>query len=607
MELERYQIKFCSDQLLLQPDCPVHVKKLQCTRDNLTDSLILQIRYVNRSERTVVALVVNISLLDSCNNEVSAIHALPVPQLQAEPHTCFGDEKVVILPTECAHICVTVEQVQFSDGYLWRRKPASVPIPVSAPAKVCGKIQPSRHEGYWYCSCGLVNPDSAEFCGYCGKAVCAPLASVAAAVVPPAPPAHTPECYVFPSPPDDAPTYFSAFMAEPEHEAEDEFPVIDPPPTPAQSAHTPPHKKRHITVWVVVILLILGGIGAAGYFFGYPLYQYYQAGQLYNQGDYAQAAEIYQSLEDFDDAADLVTQCRFNMAYELLQSGDYDQAYQAAIALPEDARSHDLALTCLRKQFMAVQEADDYDLAGTYLVQANQILGKDEEQPAWIADAQPWMLYHEALAAYEDGDYTTAIELFGQCAYGDYSEKIDDCNYHLAQALWDAGALTAAAEKYEALGDYQNSRDLMYQVMQEYVLLHYNTTDTTTAGYLQKMVEDDVEGSQKMYDELYAWTVEFICNGATKPLESLDKLSIDYRVISGYPDDSTLTLKLEYTLPNGRTGSLIMAEYLSIGSHGTFLWSATGIADDTEGTLQLKVKENDTERVLYEQKVNISG
>lgn len=163
----RYTIVYGADQLLLQPDCPVHVKKIQCTRDGLTGRLILQARYVNRSRRTVEALVIHVSLRNEAGQEVSAIRNLRMTGFCARAHSCFGDEKTVILLQEFSSIQIVVEQVGFTDGFRWMRRPESLPIPIQPPVRIGGRVQPARFEGYWYCGCGMVNPDSAAQCGYC--------------------------------------------------------------------------------------------------------------------------------------------------------------------------------------------------------------------------------------------------------------------------------------------------------------------------------------------------------------------------------------------------------------------------------------------------------
>ncbi len=578
MESERYQIQLSSEQLLLQPHCPVHVQKLQCTRDSLTGRLYLQVRYVNRSSMTVSSLVVCVTQMDADGKEISVIRSLPLPGLHAKPHTCFGDEKTIVLSARSAKIQVIIEQVCFSDGQIWRKRAEDMPVAIREPVRICGKLQPSQHDGYWYCACGLVNPDSDSVCGYCGKP--APVA-----VPKPATP---------PSPAPPEPEMVS------EQAAEAEFPVIEPtlPPTPA-----PPKKKRHVIAWVIGILLLLAALAAAGYFWGYPMFRYNQGRRLYEKGNYEQAAEIFSSLPNYSDADERVIQCRFNLAYQQLQSGEYDSAYQAFLDLPEDPRAHTMALNCLQKQLQAAMADDDYAQACVYLGQVDQLLTPTEAVPAWRLDVEPWLSYHEGLTYYNNGSYQAARECFAKTDYGDSQEYLTDCTYHLAQESLADGSFEEAIETFSSLGDYKDAQQFLLQAMQGYVHAHFNADDEKTAQYLQTLIAAGTEDAQSQYDELFAWEAEFSC---ADTLDSLASLAIDFHVTAGPPDGSTTDLVLAYTLPNGKSGTLPLAEGVELGDSGTFLWKNTGVSDAGKGNFSFTVTEGNSDRVIYTKKIDIN-
>ena len=64
---------------------------------------------------------------------------------------------------------------------------------------------------------------------------------------------------------------------------------------------------------------------------------YRDAIDLYNSGNYAQAAEIFEQLGDFEDSAHLKTLCRYWIAVDTMESGDY----AAAISLLEAMNGYD--------------------------------------------------------------------------------------------------------------------------------------------------------------------------------------------------------------------------------------------------------------------------
>lgn len=627
MEAERYTVKYCADQLLLQPDCPVHVKKMQCTRDNLTGTLFLQIRYVNRDSRTVEGLVIRICLLDVNGREVAAIRALPVSGLHAAQHQCFGDDKTVVLPQESCDIRVLVDQVQFTDGYLWRNKPEAQPMLLHPPVKVCGKVQPCRYDGYWYCACGMVNPDSAAACGYCGAPSPVPAAQpepapVAAEPVPavqpapqvlPAPPvpaapaAPEPECYVFPTPPIDAIGYLPVSPLtqppEPAPPTPQQFPVITAPtPAPAESP-----RKSHTAVWVLLLLLLLVGIAAAAYFFGYPLYRYYQANQLQAQGNYAEAIAAYEALGNYDNAQEQIAECRFLLAEDILQHGDFSGAYTAFLELSDDPRAPEMLLECLHQMCLDAMGHGDLELTTEYLAAARKYL--PAQPPTWYTDATAWQLYQRGVRAFSSGDYTLAITYFQNSALDDYEEQISACQYAQAGEMMQEKRYSEAVDAYAALGDFSDSHDQMLSAMHAYVLANYTVDDVTTLDYLQTMLAENVTDARKLYDELYVWSVSFVCNNsssATLTVKDLSELVISYKVDSGHMDGGTLDLTLEYTLPNGKTGSLVFARGLRVGDSGEFHWKdASNVTDKTDGKLLLVIRQTGADEVLWRRQVTI--
>jgi predicted negative regulator of RcsB-dependent stress response len=484
MKAERYTIQYSADQLLLQPECPVHVKKLQCTRDNLTGSLLLQIRYVNRSERTVEGLVIRVQIRDSAGQVLTDLRALPVGGLCAAPHHCFGDEKTVILPRAPGDLRVLVEQVQFSDGYLWRSKPEAPLLRVCEPVRICGRVQPSQHGDYWYCACGLVNPAKAPVCGYCGKrspfGAAAPSAAVSVPAAAPrpaqavpaasAPPVFVPDCYVFPTPSADTAGYLpqsplNAAAPVPAAAPAQEFPVIEP-------RKEEPEKKSHKALWITLLVVLVLACVAAVYFFGYPLYQYRRAMDAQAAGNYAQAASLYESLGDYDDAATRLSECRYLQAQGLAEDGDYagalklyealgdysdsaaqaeacklqqaqglfddgnyKRAYKALADVAESEERDELLSQCLQQLCKQALDSEDADTARVYLEEEKSM--SLTPVPAWIDEAERHCTYLDARKAYAAGSYDEAEEGFRSSSYDDYADWINACEYAKAKALAD--------------------------------------------------------------------------------------------------------------------------------------------------------------------------
>lgn len=66
--------------------------------------------------------------------------------------------------------------------------------------------------------------------------------------------------------------------------------------------------------------------------------------------------------------------------------------------------------------------------------------------------------YSKAMAAFEQGDYTAAREIFVELGdYEDSAEMVKSCDYEMACELMEVGDYGPARAIFEALGDYKSS------------------------------------------------------------------------------------------------------------------------------------------------------
>lgn len=55
---------------------------------------------------------------------------------------------------------------------------------------------------------------------------------------------------------------------------------------------------------------------------------YEEAKELYNDGKWAEAIELFEELGDYEDSAKLLVECKYNLAAELFEKGSYDDAHE---------------------------------------------------------------------------------------------------------------------------------------------------------------------------------------------------------------------------------------------------------------------------------------
>lgn len=155
--------------------------------------------------------------------------------------------------------------------------------------------------------------------------------------------------------------------------------------------------KRFIVLLSAVILcLILAGCSGS---------QYKKATELYEQGSYAEAGEIFSKLGNYEDSADKANECKYQEASALLQNSDYDAAKELFSALGDYGDSADKVKFCDYKKAAKLLADDDYDAAkaifstlGSYENSADQVKECDYQKAEELFNQEK---YEEALEIYE--------------------------------------------------------------------------------------------------------------------------------------------------------------------------------------------------------------
>lgn len=155
--------------------------------------------------------------------------------------------------------------------------------------------------------------------------------------------------------------------------------------------------KRFIVLLSAVILcLILAGCSGS---------QYKKATELYEQGNYAEAGEIFSKLGNYEDSADKANECKYQEASALLQNSDYDAAKELFSALGDYGDSADKVKFCDYKKAAKLLADDDYDAAkaifstlGSYENSADQVKECDYQKAEELFNQEK---YEEALEIYE--------------------------------------------------------------------------------------------------------------------------------------------------------------------------------------------------------------
>lgn len=121
---DRFQQGATHRQELFQPECPVYVRCVRLCVDSKSGSRFLQMRLVNRTERTVQGVCFRLNGIDRCGKRLYTMTGMILANCNAPAYSAFGEERMfALLPKEADSAQVIIESVSFRDGMLWRRLP----------------------------------------------------------------------------------------------------------------------------------------------------------------------------------------------------------------------------------------------------------------------------------------------------------------------------------------------------------------------------------------------------------------------------------------------------------------------------------------------------
>ena len=144
-------------QALIQEGCPVYVHCSRVCTDRRTADRFLQLRMVNCGDREIDHLILCVDGYDAWGAPCGKIAGLILPDCKAKGHSIFGEDRLIAIgKLRASRFEVTVEQVSFADGLLWRCRAANHP-------------QPLEDTDWTLCRCGLPNPPEQTSCSLCGR------------------------------------------------------------------------------------------------------------------------------------------------------------------------------------------------------------------------------------------------------------------------------------------------------------------------------------------------------------------------------------------------------------------------------------------------------
>lgn len=304
-------------------------------------------------------------------------------------------------------------------------------------------------------------------------------------------------------PGNDAPGLFGAGAASPQTERTVAMPPQDEPPAPPDTAEEPidtaaavmtdeqtaPHgeaqtadtqppapakpkkplsKAKLFLIGGIALAVILAAVLIPVLLHNAKQSRYNEGVTLIENGEYAAAAEILQSLGSFDDAPEMAEYAKKGLAYAdakaLMDAGSFAEAKELFEQAGGFKDAAEMAAQC--RSALAYEEGQKLYAAGDYerAREAFSSAGDYKDARAMTEKCGAQADYAKALELMENGDYAAAAELLSALptdGFDDLEELIAECEnmpkYLEAEAALKDGRKYEAYQLFTALGSFRDA------------------------------------------------------------------------------------------------------------------------------------------------------
>lgn len=181
---ERYTKLFSLPENLYAETSPVVIAAGALLKDNATGKVLAQLKFRNITGKTVKALCVRITPLDTVGAPLGEAVSHQYLDLSAGRNDDFGQKVPVTLPdTATRAFSASMTEAIFADNSLWSGTDAPwEPLPAPQPLSLgdrelekqyrikfgeISRYQPMEHKDLWYCACGVLNTKEDSNCHKC--------------------------------------------------------------------------------------------------------------------------------------------------------------------------------------------------------------------------------------------------------------------------------------------------------------------------------------------------------------------------------------------------------------------------------------------------------
>ena len=189
MPNERFEHISKSTRAMYTPGSPVILAAVALLKDNQTGKVLVQAKFKSVSDKAITAVFVDVRCKDVTGTALEGIEGFQYLDLSAGHNAEFGQKTPIYLPNErTRNISVSVCKVMLADsaawdapqGEAWEPMPEQQPLYAELGSNLAEQYRrdvgrstldgyaPMQYQDLWFCVCGANNRNDVARCPHCG-------------------------------------------------------------------------------------------------------------------------------------------------------------------------------------------------------------------------------------------------------------------------------------------------------------------------------------------------------------------------------------------------------------------------------------------------------
>ena len=189
---------------------------------------------------------------------------------------------------------------------------------------------------------------------------------------------------------------------------------------------------------------------------------YKKASELYENENYKQSAELFETLGNYKDSEEKVLMSKYSEAKALAEAGEYEQAEALFTELGDYEDCADMVKECEYQTAKNLYDNGNFESAEAILSE----LGEWKDSTELLRGCK----YQTAQKYFNENNYESAKTIFYELNnYKDSSSMLERCNGKIADQLFEEGDYEGAIKMYESAGteNKSNIRKAKMKLMEE--------------------------------------------------------------------------------------------------------------------------------------------